>query len=140
MIELDYNNEVALDKFVERSGYFAKPIEKVRNDYEKQRPKVVKIKQFKNVSKGVNPMLKEITIEFSTKMDDYYRNFEIGPLGEHNLLRLKKFIGYSADGRSATFEIELQPNRQYQLIVNTGFRSADGISLKPYLIDFKTAK
>lgn len=140
MIELDYNNEVALDKFVGRSGYFAKPIEKVRNDYEKQRPKVVKIKQFNNGSKGVNPMLKEITIEFSTKMDDYYRNFEIGPLGENNLLRLKKFMGYSADGKSATFEIELKPNRQYQLIVNSGFRSAEGVSLKPYLIDFRTGK
>lgn len=139
MIELDYNNEIALRKIVDQSGYFAKSVKKIKDDYEKNRPKVVKIKQFKNGSKNVSPMLKEITIEFSTKMDDYYRSFEIGPLGENNLLRLKKFIGYSADGKSATFEIELKPNQQYQLIVNNGFRSENGISLKPYLIDFKTS-
>ena len=138
MIELDYNNEIELMKFVDRSGYFAKSSKSLKKAFENKRPKVTAITQFKNGSKNVNPNIKELTINFSDKMDTRYRNFELGPLGENNLLRLKRFIGYSADGKSATFEIELKSNQRYQRIVGLQFRDENGVSLKPYLIDFTT--
>jgi len=71
-------------------------------------------------------------------LDKRYRNFELGPLGESNLIRLKNFIGFSDDGRSSTFDIELKPNQRYQLIVGVGFMTESGIALIPYLIDFNT--
>ena len=49
-----------------------------------------------------------------------------------------KFIGFSKDRKSATFEIKLKPGTHYQSIANGYFRSDNGISLKPYLIDFQT--
>ena len=140
MIELDYNNEAALENFAQESGYFATSIEKLEKRFEKNRPTVVAIKEFKNGAKNINPNLTQITIEFSDKMDQRFRNFELGPLGKDNLLRIKKFISFSEDGKAAAFEIELSPNRQYQIVVGERFRSENDISLKPYLINFKTAR
>jgi len=139
MIELDYNNENQLHKFVDKSGYFETPLKKIKKQYEKSRPKVVGITQFKNGSKNVNPTTSQLTIEFSTKMNKNSRGFELGPLGEQNVLQIKKFIGFSDDGRSVTFEIEIKPNQHYQILISEGFRNENGVPIKPYLIDIATA-
>jgi len=140
MIELDYNNPAALNAFVEQSGYFKAPLELLKSRYEESRPTVLSIRQFKNNASAVDQSITAVTVEFSRVMDKRQRNFELGPLGKSNLLSLKRFIGFSDDGRSVTFEIELmKPNFHYQLILGENFSSADGVSLKPYLIDFTTA-
>lgn len=139
MIELDYNNEGALNNFVDQSGYFTEPVKTLKDKFEASRPTVVNIKPFKNGDNNVNPSTKQITIEFSTIMDKSHRNFELGPLGTSNLLRVKSVIGFSEDGRSLTFEADLLPTHQYQLVIGDGFRNSDGVPLKPYLIDFKTS-
>lgn len=140
MIELDYNNEIELLKFVDRSEYFSKSSKNLKKAFVKNRPKVIGIKQFKNRSNKVSSNIKEFTINFSNKIDTAYRNFEYGPLGENNVLRLKKFVGYSTDGKSVIFEIELKPNQRYQILVGSQFRNENGVSLKPYLVDFTTDK
>jgi hypothetical protein len=140
MIELDYNNQITLRNFVDKSKYFNRPIAAYRKQFYKDRPTVVKISQFKNGNKSVNPNIKEITIEFSKPMNERFRSFELGSLGEKNLLPLKKIIDFSEDKKSVTFEIELKPNQHYQIIVGSGFRSNElySLSLKPYLIDITT--
>lgn len=47
-------------------------------------------------------------------------------------------LKFSADGRSASFEVAMQPDQQYQLLIGEGFRTVAGVRLKPFLIDFKT--
>ncbi len=141
MIELDYNNEFALKKFVDKSKYFSKSIVKYKMLFNKNRPTVVNIKQFKNGDNSVNASINEMTIEFSKPLNNRFRNFELGVLGENNLLPIKKFIGFSDDKKSVTFEIELKPNQHYQIVVGSGFRSNElyALSLAPYLIDITTA-
>jgi len=138
MIELDYNDDAALAKFVDRSGYFTRPVEELSKTYEKNRPFVTAIRPFKNNATQVDTATREITVEFSAPMDTRYRNFEMGPLGESNLLKLQSVKGFSSDGRSITFNVGLQPGRHYQLMIGEGFRNKDGIHLKPYLLDFYT--
>jgi hypothetical protein len=140
MIELDYNNLDALAAFVDKSGYFNKPVQAIKTDYEKSQPVVTEVKPISNNTVSVNPATTQLTITFSAAMDKHFRNFELGPLGKENLLKLKRFIGFSEDGRSITFEIELKPGQHYQIVVGGGFRNTDGIGLKPYLIDFTTAE
>lgn len=138
MIELDYNNEAALMSFVDQSRYFGKPVQTYKNEYESGRPVVTTIKQFKNNATDVDASVNQITMEFSTMMDKRYRNFELGPLGINNLLKVKSVKGFSEDGRSLTFEADLKPGTHYQLTIGDGFRSITGAPLKPYLIDIKT--
>jgi len=139
MIELDYSNQTAIEIFAEESGYFKKSFKKLHKAYDKSAPKIKKIVQFKNGSQSVSPNTKRVTVEFSAPMDERMRGFDYGPLGETSVLSVQKYIGFSEDGKSMTFEVKLEPNKQYQLLLSDSFRSKDGVLIKPYLIDIKTA-
>ncbi|RKR82124.1 putative Zn-dependent protease DUF2268 [Mucilaginibacter gracilis] len=139
MIRLDYNDEAALSRFVEQSGYFDESMQSIKKRFETSRPAVVAIGPFSNGSSQVAPSTTKLTVTFSEAMDEKSRNFDLGPLGEDNLMRVKKILGYAEDGRSLSFEVELKPDRHYQLLLGEGFRNKAGLSMRPYLIDFKTA-
>jgi len=139
MIDLDYANEVAINEFVDQSGYFAKQLKVLKRDYEQNIPSVTGINQFENKAQNVDPNISLITIEFSTEMDLDHRGFEFGPLGQDHALFVQKFNGFSADKMSMSFEVSLEPNKQYQLILSDKFRNQYGVRMDPYLIDIKTA-
>ena len=72
-------------------------------------------------------------------MNTNARGFEYGPLGESNVLSVKRVIGFSSDKTSFSFEVSLLPNRQYQSTV-VNFRDSNNFPIEPFLIDFKTSK
>lgn len=138
MIELDYENEQAIIEFTDKTKYFDKPLIQYKEAYEKSRPAITGIKEFKNGSQDVDSNLKIVTIEFSEPMDTNFRSFDYGPLGENNVLYIREVIGFSEDGKSFSFKTDLKPGQQYQILVNYGFRNSKGVALVPYLIDIKT--
>jgi len=139
MIALDYNNENELIEFVEKSGYFDKPLLTYKESFEKSRPRVVGLKPLENRNPNVDPTINKLTIEFSEPMTKQFRNFEYGPLGEDALVSIKNVLGWSDDGKELIIEIEtLTPNRKYQITVGSGFRNLKSIPLKEYLVDFNT--
>ncbi|GGE54231.1 hypothetical protein EV200_102527 [Pedobacter psychrotolerans] len=137
MIELDYNNMEALYNYVDQSGYFDKKVKSLKRAYEKNRPSVINGIVTKSEHE-IDSLNYKITVKFSKPMDKRYRSFEQGPLGQDSSMRIKKVIGFSEDGKSAEFEVELKPNKRYQLVIGEGFRDLNGARIKPYLIDFKT--
>ncbi|AQX07881.1 Ig-like domain-containing protein [Elizabethkingia ursingii] len=140
MIELDYNKESVLQKFVDESVYFEKPVAQYVSGYEDNRPTVIGIKEFENGSKSVNPNTKIITLTFSEPMM-FFTNFNYGPLGEGNAMKIEKLLGYSEDKKTLRLQImNLKPNQRYQLLIDEGFRSVNDLPLKSYLIDFTTTK
>lgn len=140
MIELDYNKEEDLIAFVEKSKYFAKPLLVYKEAFEKSRPEVIGIKEFENNSQNVNINTKTVTLYFSKPMNTNFRGFDYGPTGEKNVLTVQKIIGFSEDKKSFSYEVKLEPNRHYQSVVSERFRNENGIPLKAYLINFKTAE
>lgn len=138
IIELDYNNENELEKFVEKTKYFAKPLNFYKNEFENLRPKVLEIKEFKNGSQNVDPATKTITLTFSQPMNVKTRGFDYGPLGENNVLKVQKVIGFSEDKKSFSFEVDLKESHHYQSTV-MNFRDENNFPVTPFLIDFKTA-
>ncbi len=138
LIELDFSDESKVAKLVNSTHFFSNTLAKMNEEFESRRPKIVGIDGFSNHSENVNPELKKLTLHFSEPMNKETRGFDFGPLGEENVLRLQKVIGFSQDGKSFSFEIKLDKNRQYQSMVTNRFLSESGIPLKPYLIDFKT--
>lgn len=139
MIELDCNNETALIKFVEKTNYLGQKLKMEKDEFEKKRPLVTEVSGIGTQIRNVNPQTKIFTLIFSEEMNPNFSNFEYGPLGENNLLRISKVIGFAPDGKSFQFEADLEPGKQYQLVVNFGFRSKDNYPLMPYLIDFTTS-
>jgi hypothetical protein len=139
MIELDYENEKQIENFVDGTQFLSASLEKLYDTYEQSRPKVLNIKQFKNGSETVSPNSTQITVKFSKKMDKRYRSQDVGPLGKAHFPTLKT-IDFSEDGLSITINVALEPNKQYQLLLESGYRSEEGIPLKPFLINFKTGE
>lgn len=140
MIEIDYDNEKSVSDFVDKSKYFSKTYSELIKSYEIYQPKVLGIKEFENGSRNISSQLQQFTILFSEPMNKNFRSFEFGPLGENNLIKITKVIGFSEDGKSLTLETKLEPNKKYQILVNYPFRNLCGTNLKPYLIDIETTK
>ena len=141
MIELDYNNDEQLTRFVEGTRYFEKPLSVYKQQFENSRPTLTRIVPFENGNQDISAYTKMVTLFFSEPMSRKTADFDIGPLGDQNVMWLEKRIGFSGDGRSYSFEIKaLQPGKRYQLLVTDAFQNSSGIPLKPYLIDVSTAK
>lgn len=140
MIELDYNNEKELIKFVEKSKYFDKKLAYYRNELDKISPKIISLSPLKNGSKVVKAGIIQISITFSQEMNTETRSFDYGPLGEEYIYDFRNIIGWSNDNKTFSFEVYVEPNRKYQFVVGSSFRNKNEVRLKPYLVEFKTKK
>ena len=140
LIELDYTNETEIEEFVNGTSFFSATLKELYQDFEDRRPSVVSIQPFENNSEHVSPRTHQITVTFSEPVSQEFRNFDFGPLGEDALVRIRNIVGYSADGKSMTIEIEpLAPGKHYQVTIGWGFRNLENVPIKQYLIDFKTS-
>jgi hypothetical protein len=140
MVELDFSKKWQVEDFVDASSFLSDSLYLLYEKYEAGRPIVLSIDPAINNRLDVSSKLKAITLNFSTAMNKESRGFDFGPLGEQHVLKVQRVIGFSADGRSFTFEVELEPNQHYQSLITNRFTSVDGAPLKPLLIDFKTDK
>lgn len=138
IIELDYSDTSAVAAFVDQSGFFDSPLTDLEKKYDAKRPTVIRVEpSLEEVMSSIS--LSKITLHFSEPMDERFRNFDYGPLGEEAAIRITGVDGYSDDRTALTLTIApLEPSKQYQLTVGSGFRNDEGYSLKPYLIDFRT--
>lgn len=139
MINLDYHDEAGIEKFVDGSGLLSKPLNVLNENFEKSRPTVLSIDQFKAGDRNVDPSIKELTIRFSSAMSKDHRGFDYGPLGEDHVLSVRNFKGFSEDGLSATIEVELKPEKHYQVLITNNFCDINGQPLRPFLIDIQTS-
>ncbi len=139
LIELDYTNEKEVERIVDGTKLLPKTLEALNNDYEKQRPTVIKMTPFENGSQKVKSGLTKITIIFSEPLVKYNTGVDFGPLGQKYFPKINPERIFGEDGKSWTFEADLKPNQKYQILIANNFRKENGVRLKPYLIDFKTA-
>lgn len=139
LIELDYTNEKAVERIVDLSQLLPKTLAALNADYEKQRPTVIALAPFENGSQNVKAGRTKITVMFSEPLLKYNTGLDFGPLGQEFWPTIMAERVFGEDGKSWTFEADLQPNWHYQILVSNNFRKENGVRLKPYLIDFRTA-
>lgn len=137
LIEMDYRDTTTIEKFVDDLGFFEEPLATLAARYRAKQPKVTGITQFTNQSIDVNPELAQITIKFSQPLDIRFRSTGFGPAGREGVPAIEA-INFSADSLSVTYRVALEPGREYQFSLEAGYRSADGIPLQPYLLEFST--
>jgi hypothetical protein len=143
IIELDYSDTAATAKFLRQSGFLTEPYDKaaLMAAIEKKMPVVSGLAPFANGDSAVDPSLKEMTLQFSFAMDDkagYSINY--GDKGK-DTYPITKVTGFSADKRSLTLQVALQPGHEYEFVcTDLAFRSAEGYSLKTYTVRFRTRK
>jgi hypothetical protein len=139
LIELDYTNEKEVERIVNLTKLLPKTLEELNIDYEKQRPTVVALTPFDNGSQTVKSGLIKVTVTFSEPLLKYNTGLDFGPLGQDYCPKIMPTRVFGEDGKSWTFEADLKPNQRYQILISNNFRKENGVRLKPYLIDFKTA-
>lgn len=139
MIELDYTKETQIEDFVNRTKFFSKSLTELYDDFEKSRPTILNISQFKNKSTSVNPSTKELTIKFSEPLSGYHTGVDYGKLGKKYFPEIIDRF-WSSDNQSWTMKVNLEPNKQYQFLISNNFRTEKGIPLKEYVIEFKTSE
>lgn len=138
MIELDFNQQEKVEAFIDKSGYFVKPIKELKKKFEKKRPTVTGIKEFKNNASNVNPNIQEITIEFSTEMDKRFRSTDFGKLGKDFFPEIVS-AKFADNGKSITYNVRLKPNQKYQFVIEQSYRTLRAIPLKPFVVEFTTS-
>lgn len=108
--------------------------------YDSLRPKVTSISEFPNGDTTVRSDTKTITVNFDRPLVGRGYSFNGGALGQKGMPKIKN-VSYANDNRSVIVEVELEPERQYQLVLlGLSFRTPDGDGIKPYPISFKTVK
>ena len=138
LIELDLNDDPQVTKIVESSGYLTKGLDELYSNFEKNRPRVVRIEGFPEDFKNIDPVTNTITIHFSEPMNPDHRGFDYGPIGESGVLRVTGVKGFSDDQKSLTVNIELLPGHHHQMLITNRFISETGYALEPYLLDVET--
>lgn len=142
IIELNYNDDKAVEDFLYKSKFFIEKINKRKliKNYSKNQPYIVKIEPFKNGAENVNPQLKEVKITFSKEMNT--KNFSISYSEKgKEYSPIKKVKGYENNDKTLVLLIDLKPNKEYEFVItNRSFISKDGYSLisEEYPVKFKT--
>ena len=138
LIELGYQDPAAVDALVSASGYFDRPVEEMRAEYEASVPRVVRVEGIENGATGLAPGPRTLTVVFSHPMDARYRGFDYGPLGADHVLRIERVDGWSDDGRRLTIGVDLVPGHRHQTLLTQTFRTPGGVAMEPYLLDVTT--
>lgn len=142
IIELNYNDDKAVERFLQKSQFFEGKINKnkIIRAYKKNQPTISSIEPFKNNAQQVNPEIKEIKIIFSKDMNTKNMSIGFSEKGK-DYFPITKLKGYEKDNKTLVLQMELKPNKEYEFVItNKGFRSKDDYPLldEEYLIKFST--
>lgn len=89
-----------------------------------------------------NPDLKEITVTFSSEMQD--NSWSWVQTSEESFPKTTGAPNYDSNKRTVKLPVQLSPNTTYIMWINQGsnlnFKGANGKSSIPYLLAFKTEK
>ncbi len=140
LVNLDYSNDSEIKHFVNNTKIFSAPLDTLYQSFEKKRPTVIDIKQFKNHSDKVDPKINQITLEFSVPLNGHNTGLDYGPSGAKFFPQVSSTDRiWGKDLKTWTIKVNLEPGKHYQFLIDENFRDNYGIPLKPLIVEFKTA-
>jgi hypothetical protein len=140
LLELDYTNDQTVESFLTKTHYYSPALNKsqVLATYEQRRPVVTRFLPIAAADGLLDASVREIRVEFSVPMAPNHRATDYGPGGKAQY-PVTKQLGFSADNRSYTYQVALQPGHTYSFILNGGgFEDTNGYPLKQYEVKFRT--
>ena len=138
LLELDYEDTVSLEYFINTTDFFSARIAQIATRFEASRPFIIDVQPFESGSQTVSPDLTEITLQFSEAMDTRFKSTGLGAAGKASFPQVSK-ITFGADGKTVTYHVALEPQKNYEILLESGYRTPTGIGLRPYLLTFRTA-
>jgi hypothetical protein len=134
--------ESYMPQLIKAYKIWAKEISQEAKKQDKKRPVVVSISEFKNGDTNVSADIKTITVNFSKPLSGKGHSIWIGAKGMEAFPKVVgKKVRYDNNNQSVVMEVSLEKNKEYQLVfVGDNYTSAEGIGIKDYEVNFKTAK
>lgn len=139
LIELDYTNPQSIEAFVQKTGYFPKSIMEYKEAYEANRPRIESINGLGDIDSLVDSDINSFTINFSEAMDKRFVGTLLGESGEAGFPEITN-MSFSDDGKSMTYEVKLESDKSYDLIISDAYRNEKAVPVIPFNLKFKTAK
>lgn len=142
IIELEYAKPDATEAFLKQSGYFPEGWDKaaLQAAFAAHQPVVVGTMPATGSTAELDASERTLVIQFDREMGEG-TSISPGPRGKE-YFPLKKPVGFSADHKSFTVEMDLQPKHEYEFVVTVmprGFKSKDGYLLRQeHTVRFKT--
>jgi hypothetical protein len=107
--------------------------------FDNKRPKVESIKEFTNGDFNVDAAITTITVKFDRAL--LGQGFSIFPGNKGKAIPSFGKPSYSEDKKSVILEVKLEKDKEYQFILTgKNFKSPEGVGMKNYEVNFKTAK
>lgn len=130
--------ESYMPNIIKAFASYADSIEVFEKRYEGKRPKILSIIEFQNNDKNVDSEIKTITINFDRPLLGRGFSIFIGRLGKNAFPKVKD-AKYSDDKKTVVLQVELEKEKDYQLILSgKRFSSAEGMPMNDYEINFRT--
>ena len=142
IIELNHGNESALEKFLNKSGFYDTPIDREQTvkAYNESLPHIVSYGPLKDGDKNVDSGIKEFKITFSKPMDP--ENFSLYYTNKgKDYFPLEKLLRMEDDNHTFIFAVNIWAGKNYEFIIsNEEFSTPDRfkISDKNITIRFST--
>jgi len=117
---------------------YAENIKAYESRFDERRPNVLSISEFKNNDQNVNSEIKAITINFDKPLSGRGFSIRYGSSGKTTFPKIGE-LKYSEDKKTVFVHVELEKDKEFQFVLfGKYFRTADGIPMKEYEINFKT--
>ncbi|MDO7849335.1 Ig-like domain-containing protein [Hymenobacter sp. M29] len=138
LIELDYGSGAAVEALLRDSHYYPEPLDRAQllRAYAARNPTVVSMTPALSPDGLLDASVKELRFTFSAPMGPY-TGTGYGPGGKDQFPVTGR-TGFSADRKSYTYRVTLQPGRTYGFTLESGFQALDGHPLVPYVVQFRT--
>ena len=134
------NSYPTLENYMSNLAEAYKTFEQIVTHFDAHRPKVESIEEFNNGDQNVDANLKTITINFDTQLLGQGYSINYGAKGRQAIPIFNK-ASYANDNKTVVIEVQLEPNKEYQLVLTgRNFKTSEGIPLKSYEVNFKTAE
>ncbi|WP_310394561.1 Ig-like domain-containing protein [Hymenobacter sp.] len=141
LIELDYGNAAAVEAFLRATHYYPATLDKATllRAYAAHNPVVVSMTPALSAEGLLDASVKELRFTFSAAMGTNVST-DYGPGGKAQWPFVPSPRGsFSADRKSYTYKVDLQPGHAYNFIITGGgFESLDGHPLVSYEVKFRT--
>ncbi len=137
LVELDFESPAAVAALVEATGVFPEPLSVYQAAFDARRPVVEAVEGLGDNLESVPYGKAAMAVRFSEPMDRRFWSTGYGEAGESAFPAITA-LTFSEDGRTMVYEMDLEPGKAYDFVINSGYRTADLRPLQPKVVRFKT--
>lgn len=139
LLHIDYSQPQQVDSLINSTQIFSRPVSELRTKDAAKRPKIISSSVSNSDTLLPTDLPQLLTFQFAENMKNHRIDVFYGPQGEDAFPEITNQT-WNQDSTSYQLEVRLQPDMQYQFVIQSHFASTSEIPMMPYTVAFSTAK